>query len=753
MKLLYKVKSVLILLYIMLFIAIVLILDFSNIYKNTIYNQFSIKYINSDHLIEPKLTNFNNLLFVHYDKTHPIQKKGLKTYCLLTIENEKTSEIAIVEKGNSSPINLYKVKGDDLFLVKRIADKQLFNTSPFFIVSLESEASNEYILEYQDVEASYVFPRIVDIETWENNYKVETLVFSFLKVLILIASLTILATLLFGIFSKNKNHFYFLKWSYFKQTLKIILVNPLVLTLVIIVEKIFNFSSGTFFINKSEYLILFTILFSLLEYLVIYFFVRNSNQKKEVRVLSAELEEIKELNFDKIANIDNYSKTIALENLGKLFLFFDSEVEFLKTINENNYQDVVNKLKENIKSYKRELKERYDYLVPTNRIHKPENIYEGSDKDLFNLEKTITIVLFDNDEKSTYNYFSILLENNIKCLKIFDERKIIDLILKDEIKLLIINPYSTGEKSKELCSKIREIKKHHEFPIIMMNRFCSFFYIHEFRHLDINDFIIKPVEVNELIIRIKNLIYQNELYSKNNELALSEKEKNTFLYFITHNINTPLTILINLINDLSQEENLSEDIREDIEELQITSEEINQIIQNVLAAFRLNDGNFVNIPERIDIKYIIKNLKRSSNNKAKKKNQTIIWQLNNLPEIIKFDRTAFRGILNNLIDNAVKYSPYNSTIYVNSKRSDNFLTFDIINEGPVINDEELESLFSANSTISTKPTGGEISLGLGLNTSFKLAQLNNSSLTYKKTKDLKNLFSLIIPLSSEDVND
>ena len=204
-----------------------------------------------------------------------------------------------------------------------------------------------------------------------------------------------------------------------------------------------------------------------------------------------------------------------------------------------------------------------------------------------------------------------------------------------------------------------------------MNKFCSFFYINEFKNLEINDFIIKPIEVNELIIRIKNQIYQKSLYSSNNELKLSEKEKNTFLYFITHNINTPLTILINQINDLSMNENLANEIKDEVEEIKILIEEINNIIQNVFAAFKVNDGNYVNIPQIIDVKYIITNLQNSANNKAKRKEQKIIWNYKATSNEIKFDRTAFRGILNNLIDNAIKYAPYNSTINFNTKIENN----------------------------------------------------------------------------------
>jgi len=752
MELLYKIKSFLIMLYIIMFASIVLISALLDNYENTIFNQFEIKYINSDYLIEPEMVNFNNLLFSHYDETNPIQKKGLNTYCLISLENKNANEIAIVEKSNCSSINLYKIEDNDMILLKRLQNNKLFDASSFFIVPLGNKDTEQYILEYQDKNVKYISPRIVDVETWEEDYKAQVMILGLLKILIITTLIYILGSILNRVFLKKEDPSMYFKSNYFKQYLKSISINLLVMALVFIIESKYKFSKGYFFIGTSKYIILFSMLYSLLEHQIIYSLYNKNQQIKKIEVLSTELEQIKSLNFDRILNIDNYSKTIALENIGQLFLFLDGEIAYLNTMDESNYQEIINKIKSNIQMYKKELKGRYEYLVPTNRINKLKFSYDINAANHLSSEKQITVVFYDNDEKHTSNYLSVLHENNINSLKMYDEKEILELVLKDEIDLLIINPYSTGERCKQLCSDIRKVKAYYEFPIIMMNKFCSFFYINEFKNLEINDFIIKPIEVHELIIRIRNLIHQKEMYSRNKELKISEKEKNTFLYFITHNINTPLTILINQINDLSQCENLPAELKDDVVDIQITSEEINQIIQNVLAAFRLNDGNFVNVPQLIDLKFIINNLKNSSNNKAKNKNQVILWEEHFLPEFIMFDRIAIRGILNNLIDNAIKYSPYDSKIYVKSKKEEGHLIIEVINEGPVIKDEELDFLFTKNSKISTEPTGGEISLGLGLNTSLKLARLNKSGLSYTKTEDSKNLFSLKIPLNQEDID-
>lgn len=84
------------------------------------------------------------------------------------------------------------------------------------------------------------------------------------------------------------------------------------------------------------------------------------------------------------------------------------------------------------------------------------------------------------------------------------------------------------------------------------------------------------------------------------------------------------------------------------------------------------------------------------------------------PVRIRGDRRRVAQILDNLFDNAVKYSPRGSTIVVRVTPREGDVVLAMIDEGQGIADEELDSLFVPFAKASSRPTGGEPSTSLGL---------------------------------------
>ncbi|MBU3741152.1 MAG: HAMP domain-containing histidine kinase [Candidatus Kapabacteria bacterium] len=94
------------------------------------------------------------------------------------------------------------------------------------------------------------------------------------------------------------------------------------------------------------------------------------------------------------------------------------------------------------------------------------------------------------------------------------------------------------------------------------------------------------------------------------------------------------------------------------------------------------------------------------------------------------DSTVLGVILGNLVSNAVKYSPNGSTVRICASSADDGVAIDVIDEGPGIPPEDVERLFEQPGTLSTRPTGGESSTGLGLYLCARLAKRMGARLMY-----------------------
>lgn len=92
-----------------------------------------------------------------------------------------------------------------------------------------------------------------------------------------------------------------------------------------------------------------------------------------------------------------------------------------------------------------------------------------------------------------------------------------------------------------------------------------------------------------------------------------------------------------------------------------------------------------------------------------------------IPELI-FDKTKIKQVLNNLISNAIKFSPNGSAISMRIKRKSDKVITEIIDDGPGIPKNELVKLFKVFQKISVKPINNERGTGLGLAISKKIVE-------------------------------
>ncbi|GAA5137907.1 hybrid sensor histidine kinase/response regulator [Prosthecobacter algae] len=99
---------------------------------------------------------------------------------------------------------------------------------------------------------------------------------------------------------------------------------------------------------------------------------------------------------------------------------------------------------------------------------------------------------------------------------------------------------------------------------------------------------------------------------------------------------------------------------------------------------------------------------------AKRKNTTLSVQLSETPLHASGDLFTVRQIVDNLMSNAVKFSPLGSQIVSRIYSENERFIIDIEDEGPGFTESDLARIFQDYTRLSARPTGGESSTGLGL---------------------------------------
>ena len=96
-------------------------------------------------------------------------------------------------------------------------------------------------------------------------------------------------------------------------------------------------------------------------------------------------------------------------------------------------------------------------------------------------------------------------------------------------------------------------------------------------------------------------------------------------------------------------------------------------------------------------------------------------------------RESLRNIFENLISNAIKFSPHNTTISVSARSSDDTVAIEISDQGPGFTEEDKKIMFKQFQKLSAQPTANESSNGLGLSIAKKYVEALKGKIVCEST--------------------
>jgi signal transduction histidine kinase len=132
---------------------------------------------------------------------------------------------------------------------------------------------------------------------------------------------------------------------------------------------------------------------------------------------------------------------------------------------------------------------------------------------------------------------------------------------------------------------------------------------------------------------------------------------------------------------------------------------------------------------------------------AKRKNIAIINNTSaDCPEI-PFDEGKIFEVVDNLVSNAIKFSREKSTVQVRSYFNDKKIFVEVIDNGIGLSKEDMPKLFTKGATLSSKPTAGEESSGLGLWIAKNIIEEHNGRLWAQSKKDVGSTFIFELPIN------
>lgn len=232
-----------------------------------------------------------------------------------------------------------------------------------------------------------------------------------------------------------------------------------------------------------------------------------------------------------------------------------------------------------------------------------------------------------------------------------------------------------------------------------------------------------------------------------------EKEKtillyNTLLNSLSHELRTPISTILGAIDTIKDNTKISaENQLELLNQIDIASVRLNRQVENLLNMSRLETGILKPNMDWSDINELIHSVIHKIHDSQ---NHIIHFEPTETLPLFKFDRGLIQQVLDNLIHNAIHYTPPDSTIKISAAHLSDHCVITIEDNGNGIAEKEIPFLFNKFYRVPQTKVGGS---GLGLSIAKGFVESHNGTITAHNNDKGGATFTLSLPLEVSYINN
>lgn len=240
-------------------------------------------------------------------------------------------------------------------------------------------------------------------------------------------------------------------------------------------------------------------------------------------------------------------------------------------------------------------------------------------------------------------------------------------------------------------------------------------------------------------MRKENKISKNELEKL---LKASEKENKALLKVALHDIRSPLNKLFALVGLFKMsEEPLTEEQTGYLDKMEMVIKDGLSRMRNLHDLKAVDEDKIEIFYEQIKIGSLLQKVIRDQVPDAIRKNIELSFVEKDL--VLITDKNSCIRILDQLLSNAIKFSPKNTVITIELAETEDELFIHITDGGYGISEEEQKKLYKKFTPLSTRATGGESITGIGLFIASSMAKNIRGNIEYANNN--KSVFTLKLP--------
>lgn len=240
----------------------------------------------------------------------------------------------------------------------------------------------------------------------------------------------------------------------------------------------------------------------------------------------------------------------------------------------------------------------------------------------------------------------------------------------------------------------------------------------------------------------------------------ASKAKTAFLNSMSHDIRTPLNAIMGFTQMAAASLEDREKITRCLEKIEISSEHLLALINDVLEMSRIESGKVQIELGVVSLRKVINGLQYMFEEQAWKKNQVLLFDTDDIENSrVLADELRLNQVLINCVSNAIKFTPEGGTITVKvsqsagSRAGYGLYTFSVRDTGIGMSPDFMESIFTAFSREQASTVNSVQGTGLGMAIAKNLVDLMDGTITVSSEKNKGSEFIVSLELEINDYKE
>lgn len=361
------------------------------------------------------------------------------------------------------------------------------------------------------------------------------------------------------------------------------------------------------------------------------------------------------------------------------------------------------------------------------------------------------ILVVDDSEMARRQIRFFLKKDGYEVYEAKSGEEALWLVNEADPELILMDVSMEGMDGMEACRRLKEDEDNRNLPVIFLSAKGEREEIVSGFKAGAIDYIVKPFHPAESLTRIRTHLRVKKLAELREkhilELKHLNKTKDRVLRIASHDLRNPVAAIAGLAEFLKDDcANMTDGQKEIVDCIEEAGKSVVMLLNELLDISAIDSGHMDLNKEKLNLCQLVNNLVPLFRGEAERKNITLVFDCDKSIPSTMIDRQQIRRVVDNLLSNALKFTPSGGTITVNVLEADDMVCLQVDDTGPGIPEAEADRLFVEFGKTSNIPTGGEKSTGLGLSICQRIVNAHNGIISYENLPKGGARFSVSLPV-------